>query len=237
MSTSSRPGTASSSSASGVAFQRARRPEQKAQRRQDILSAAAKLGTRDGVRAVTLTDIAAEAGVHKSAVLRYFETREAVFLLLTAEHWEDWAAALEQALPEPASAQRVAAVLAGTLAQRPLFCDLLAQAPLNLERGVSEEEVRGFKLTALAAVDRVRQVLHAAMPWLAENQGTDIVAGVTAFAAALWQTANPPETLARLYASDPRLGHAAVDFTPRLERLIALLLAGAATAAGEPDSD
>src|SRR6266702_2695279 len=82
----------------GTSFQRARRPEQKERRRQDILAAASTLGARDGVRAVTLTDIAAEAGVHKSAVLRYFETREAVFLLLTAEAWQDWAATVDKAL-------------------------------------------------------------------------------------------------------------------------------------------
>jgi AcrR family transcriptional regulator len=209
-------------------FQRARRPEQKEQRRQDILAAATKLGTRDGVRAVTLTDIAAEAGVHKSAVLRYFETREAVFLHLTAEGWQDWASAVDAGLRGPMERAEVAAVLAGTLAERPLFCDLLAHAPLHLERGVSEQEVRSFKLTTLDAVDRIMQALKVALPGLTDTLSIDLVAGVTAMAASLWQTANPPETLARLYADDPRLGHAAVEFAPRLARITALLLAGAA---------
>lgn len=212
---------------SGTSFQRARRPEQKEQRRQDILAAAATLGARDGVRAVTLTDIAAEAGVHKSAVLRYFETREAVFLLLTAEGWQDWAGAVAGALTGPASSADVAAVLAGTLSDRPLFCDLLAHAPLNLERGVSEQEVRTFKLTALDAVDVIVLALKTALPELTDTQARDLVGGVTSIAASMWQMSNPPETLARLYAQDARLGHAAVDFTPRLERLTALLLAGA----------
>ena len=250
----------STGTGTGTSFQRARRPEQKERRRQDILSAASTLGARDGVRAVTLTDIAAEAGVHKSAVLRYFETREAVFLLLTAEAWQDWSAAVDEALrsstsrgPDDAapltapSKQRdetlqpptklgdvagvatdqVAGVLAATLAERPLFCDLLAHAPLHLERGVSEQEVRGFKLTVLDAVDRIVYALRTALPGLTGTQALDLVAGVTAMAAALWQTASPPETLARLYAQDPRLGHAAVEFTPRLTRMIAMLLAGA----------
>ncbi|KOU34450.1 TetR family transcriptional regulator [Streptomyces sp. WM6378] len=216
-------------------FQRARRPEHKEQRRQDILEAAATLGLRDGVRQVTLTDVAAEAGVHKSAVLRYFASREAVFLLLAADGWQDWADAVEESLQgseEPAAA---AAVLVTTLAERPLFCDLLAHAQLNLERGVTQEQVRDFKVTALDAVDRISRALSAALPWLARGRAVDVIAGATAMAAQQWQTSNPPETLARLYAEDPLFAHVASEFAPRLTRLVTLLLTGAAaTSGGEP---
>jgi len=69
-------------------FQRARRPEQKAQRREAILAAAADLARRDRVREVTLSDIARAVGIHKSALLRYFETREQIFLELTGRAWK-----------------------------------------------------------------------------------------------------------------------------------------------------
>jgi AcrR family transcriptional regulator len=213
-------GTVSTPQAVPPAFQRARSPERKQQRHRAILDAARALGLRDGVRAVSLTDIAAEAGVHKSAVLRYFETREEVFLQLTAEGWQDWAAALRDALPSaPASPSAVAAAVTDTLSARPLFCDLLAHAPLHLERNVSLESVRAFKLTALAAVDDIRAAFTRALPALSPRAAVDLVAAVTALAAALWQTGNPPPTLAVLYAEDPRLGHAAVDFPARLRHL------------------
>jgi AcrR family transcriptional regulator len=215
-------------------FQRARRPEHKEQRRRDILDAAAALGRRDGVRLVTLTDIAAESGVHKSAVLRYFASREAVFLLLTAEGWQNWASTVEEALHDLSDPGEVAAALAATLAGQPLFCDLLAHAQLNLERGVSREQVRDFKVTTLGAVDRIVCALTTALPWMPRGQAVDVIAGTTAMAAQQWQTSNPPETLARLYAEDPLLGHAASAFTPRLTRLVTLLLAGAAA---EPPSE
>ena len=70
-------------------YQRARRPEQKLERRDAILGAARELALRDGVRAVSLADIAARVGIHKSALLRYFETREQIFLELTAEAWRE----------------------------------------------------------------------------------------------------------------------------------------------------
>ncbi|MGW1159151.1 TetR family transcriptional regulator [Streptomyces sp. NPDC002513] len=208
-------------------FQRARRPEHKEQRRRDILDAAATLGRRDGVRPVTLTDIAAEAGVHKSAVLRYFASREAVFLMLTADGWQDWATAVDASLQAPADPREVAAALATTLTDRPLFCDLLAHAQLNLERGVTQEQVRDFKVTTLDAVDRITQALTTALPWMTRGQAVDVIAGTTAMAGQQWQTSNPPETLTRLYAEDPLLAHVASEFTPRLTRLVTLLLAGA----------
>src|SRR6201985_2695526 len=79
-------------------YQRARRPEQKLERRDAILGAARELALRDGVRAVSLADIAARVGIHKSALLRYFETREQIFLELTAAAWREWTAALHAEL-------------------------------------------------------------------------------------------------------------------------------------------
>ena len=59
-----------------IAFQRARSTEAKRQREEAILAAATRLGAERGIRQVTLTDIADAVGMHKSAMLRYFETRE-----------------------------------------------------------------------------------------------------------------------------------------------------------------
>src|ERR1700727_853607 len=88
--------------ATSSTFQRARSSENKTQRRESILAAAAQLATRDGVRQVTLTDIAARVGMHKSALLRYFETREQIFLELTGRSWRDWAAAVRAGLADVA---------------------------------------------------------------------------------------------------------------------------------------
>src|SRR5580704_16725773 len=90
--------------------QRARSAEAKLQREQAILDAAARLGTERGIRQVTLTDIAQAVGLHKSAMLRYFETREQIFLRLTADGWRDWSAALRRELGRLASGATPAAV-------------------------------------------------------------------------------------------------------------------------------
>ena len=154
-------------------FLRARRPEQKQQRREEILAAARELALADGVRSVSLAGIAALAGIDKSALLRYFETREQIFLELTAREWPAWVQALHDGLDgaDPASAgtagpgpSLVADVVARSFGDRPLFCDLLAHTPLNLERNVSPEAVRGYKLISLAAVGEAADVVHRVLP-------------------------------------------------------------------------
>jgi AcrR family transcriptional regulator len=241
-------------------YQRARRPEQKLERRDVILTAARELALRDGVRAVSLADIADRVGIHKSALLRYFETREQIFLELTAQAWREWATALRadlgDALPletvpletvpgetvplekvpgetvpwagpgKTGEAGRVADVVARSFGDRPLLCDLIAHTPLNLERNVSPEAVRRYKLTSLGAVEEGAGLVSRALPVLTLSECREFVGAMASLAGAVWQIANPAAALAELYASDPALVGACVDLVPRLRRTADILLAG-----------
>lgn len=209
------------------AFQRARSAQAKQEREDAILEAARALGGQRGVRDVTLTDIAAAVGMHKSALLRYFETREQIFLRLTAEGWREWSAALRGDLARRthATADEVAEAVAATLAARPMFCDLLAQAPLNLERNVSIDSVRDFKLVTLKEIELIHEQTRRLLG-LSELGTVDLIATATSMAGALWQMATPGPRLRELYVSDPRLGHAVVEVEPRLRRVLAAFLTG-----------
>jgi AcrR family transcriptional regulator len=152
------------------------------------------------VRQITLTDIADAVGMHRSALLRYFETREQIFLILTAEGWREWSSTprSELAQLEKLSAATVAAIFSKTLTARPVFCDLLAQAPLNLERNVSLDAVRAFKHDC-----------HR------HEHGR-----------ALWQMATPGPQVSALCRTEPELAHAIVEVEPRLTHILEGLLAG-----------
>ena len=209
-------------------FQRARSAQAKQERESAILAAAQELGALRGIRVVTLTDIAEAVGMHKSAMLRYFETREQIFLRLTAIGWHEWSADLRSRLGElsaPAPAATVAQALADSLVTRPMFCDLLAQAPLNLERNVSLESVRAFKLATLEEVHAISADLTRLRD-LTEQQAVDVIATATSMAGALWQMATPGPEVQQLYRSDPRLAHATVEVGPRLTRVLTALLTG-----------
>ncbi|MFE2729368.1 TetR/AcrR family transcriptional regulator [Kitasatospora sp. NPDC059327] len=209
-------------------FQRARSPRAKQQREAAILDAARALGAEHGIRQVTLTDIAAAVGMHKSALLRYFETREEIFLRLTATGWQEWAPVLGAEIGRVADgdAAGVAAAFARTLAARGMFCDLLAQAPMNLERNVSVEAVREFKLVTLAAVGAIVTAVRARLPELVEADGVDLMAAATSMAGSFWQIATPGPEVAALYRGDPRLAHAIVEVEPRLARILTAMLDG-----------
>jgi AcrR family transcriptional regulator len=235
-------------------YQRARRPEQKLERRDAILGAARELALLTGVRAVSLGDIATRVGIHKSALLRYFETREQIFLELTALAWQEWAAGLQAELvplaggsgtvatPESAgppgtaassgtpatldTARQVADVFARSFGGRPLLCDLIAHVPLNLERNVSAAAVRRYKLTSLGAVDQAAALVRSALPALTPAECVEFVSAIASLAGAVWQMANPGPVLADLYASDPALARACIDLTARLRRTGEILLAG-----------
>src|ERR1700759_3572832 len=174
-------------------FQRARSAEAKQLREEAILEAAARLGARSGIREVTLTDIADEVAMHKSAMLRYFETREQIFLRLTAAGWRDWSASVRSLLcgmSPGVPAVTVARAFADTLTERPMFCDLLAQAPLNLERNVSLQSVLTFKLATLEEVEAIGAELTRLFG-LGEQERVDVIATATSLAGALWQMATP----------------------------------------------
>ena len=215
--------------ATSPTFQRARSAENKAQRRESILSAAAQLAARDGVRQITLTDIAAAVGTHKSALLRYFETREQIFLELTGRAWRDWAAAVERGLANVAqdnAVAGVAAVLAHEFASRPLLCDLIPHTALNLERHASIDAVRTYKLISLGAVEDTAAALERPLPDLTAEDRRQLVSTVALLAGAMYQIATPPPPLAELYTTDPHLAHAVLDLEPRLTRAAQVTITG-----------
>jgi AcrR family transcriptional regulator len=216
---------------SDTTFERARGADAKQQRRQAMLDAAGALAEERSVREVTLTDIAGHIGMHKSALLRYFETREQIFLTLSGQEWQRWSAAVvaelsAQTAPSPRS---IATLLTTSLTDRPLFCDLLAHTPLSLEKNVSLEAVREFKLVALSSSRRVADQIARALG-LHREDAAELVTVATSMAGAMWQMAAPGSELRELYRSDPQLAHAVVDVGPRLQRIMEMMLAGLTSA-------
>ena len=137
-----------------LTFQRARTEDKKRQRATALIEAARSLALESGVASVTLTDVASRAGVHHSAVRRYFTSHKEVLLHLAAEGWGRFSDTVCESLrePGPTSPARVAEALANGLAADPLFCDLLANLHIHLEHEVELERVLGFKQISTAAV-------------------------------------------------------------------------------------
>jgi AcrR family transcriptional regulator len=175
-------------------FQRARSAENKHQRASALVEAARFLARETGVKSVTLTAVADRAGVHHSAVRRYFSSHKDVLLHLAAEGWTRWSNTVCDTLRAqgPVAASTVAEVLARGLDADPLFCDLLANVPLHLERDVGIERVATFKRVSRAAVVSMADAIDNALPGLGPRGALDIVTAANALAATVWQVAHPP---------------------------------------------
>jgi AcrR family transcriptional regulator len=208
------------------AFLRARRPEQKEQRRAAILRAARELALESGVRNVSLSSVATAVGLAKSNVVRYFGTREEIYLELAAGCWRDWA---DEVVRRLTAGEDVVDVLAETLAERSLFCDLLGHAATSLEHNVSVPAARDFKRAVLGVIGELSVAIAQAHPDLTEGEGFEVVAAASGLAGMLYPAANPPPTLLEVYAQNPDLAAACVPFLPTMKRALAALVAGLPT--------
>lgn len=208
-------------------FQRARRPEHKEERREAILAASRELADERPVREISLGDIARRVGLAKSNLLRYFESREDVFLRLLLREWESWRIALTERLRSGgATADNVATTIARTIAERPLFCDLISEMSAVLERNVSVATVQAFKSQSLDKVDDVGAAVAEQMPDLDGQYGRETIAAALIITAGLWPIANPAPHVTAMYDGDPALTRAHVDFEDRLQQLLSALITG-----------
>ena len=210
----------------GAAFARARSAEHKRQRREAILAAARDLAEREGVQRVTLAAVAAAVGLAKSNVLRYFGTREEIYLDLMADEWQRWAAEVAARLPVTGAGSRaLASALGDSLASRSLFCDLQSVLATSLERHVGLPSARRYKTAALHALERAGTAV-AEHGGLTPAEGFELAAAATVFAGMIWPMAHPPAVLRELYRVEPDLAKACPPFAPTLERLIHALAEG-----------
>jgi AcrR family transcriptional regulator len=219
------------------AFSRARSAEHKQRRRDAILAAARDLAVREGVQGVTLAAVAEAVGLAKSNVLRYFGTREEIYLELMAAEWQQWADEVAARLPgAPAGTAALAAALRDSLTSRPLFCDLQSVQATSLERHVGLESARQYKRAALGALERASAAI-AAHGGLAASEGFELAAAATVFAGMIWPMAHPAAVLRELYQAEPELARACPPFAPTLERVIHALAEGfMAVREQDPDS-
>ena len=193
------------------------------------MEAARSLALESGVASVTLTDVASRAGVHYSAVRRYFTSHKEVLLHLAAEGWARFSHTVCESLAEPGpmSPARVADALANGLAADPLFCDLLANLHLHLEHEVEIERVLGFKNISTAAAMSIAEAIEEALPALGRSGALDTLLAAYSLAAPLWQLAHPPKGVADAYADEADVPPDwDVDFTPALTRLVTATCVG-----------
>jgi AcrR family transcriptional regulator len=215
-------------------FQRARSDEQRALRSQAILDTAAAMLQEMPVADISLNELSRRVGLAKSNVLRYFDSREAVLLELLASSSREWLAHLTAELPSAVRrrsafkrrAEQLATAISGSLAERPVLCDLMSAQAAVLEHNVSVEAVTSYKLAAIADAEVLAGLVRAALPELSHDDAWRYGVGTWLMTSALWAHARPPEAVLQARAADERLQQTHIDFPVTLEDHLTTLAIG-----------
>ena len=202
-------------------------------RRQVILKTAAAMLTEMPVAQVSLNELSRRVGLAKSNVLRYFESREAVLLELLDSAWQEWLAGLDQNLavvdPNAPPAERgdqLAAVLASSLASRPVLCDLISAQAAVLEHNLSPKVAAEYKRAAIANVTSLARLVVERLPELGENDAFRFAAATVMVTGAVWTHAKPSAAMLTAYESDPDLAALRLDFLATLREVLEVLISG-----------
>lgn len=189
-------------------FQRARSPEQKAERRAQILEAAAEAIAKQPFQSIVLADIARQSGVTKAALYRYFPSKEALFLALYLGELERLTEGMVLG-DGPMWAQ-----LSSLLSDNPLFCRLTAILHSVLEQNLDEEQAIAFKQALFRHFARLSQRLqqHYGLP---EEQVLTYLLQVQQSIIGCWIMSHPAPLVERVIARPP-LDVFRVDFTKAL---------------------
>lgn len=211
-------------------FQRARRPEQKEERRLHLLGTArAALHGGMEVSELGLNELARQAAMTKSNVYRYFENREALLLALLEEEAVHWLAELDARLAAGCAprgtAQQLAEAFAGATAAHPLMCRLFSVLPSIIEHNVSAERLTEFKRNSVALTAGVAERLQRNAPALPFEAYVAFMRQAIALLIGLWPLSTPGPALKEAL-SQPELLPMRYDFEADLTAGAAMLLRG-----------
>jgi AcrR family transcriptional regulator len=217
-----------------MSFVRAHSPEQREVRRTTILDTARAMLEEMPCAQITLNGLSRKSCMAKSNVLRYFESREAVLLDLCAEALADWVTdlgprltdAVDASDPAGTRANRMAATIAETLAERPVLCDLMSAQASVLEHNISTDTVLRYKRTATANVGRLAELVDHHLPELGAEKAATFTTLAALMATSAWTHSHAPPAVVAAYETDVSLQPYRLDFQGTLREAFEIILAG-----------
>lgn len=206
-------------------FIRARSPEQKEQRLDEIKGAVARQFAERPYHEITLTTIADELGWSRANLYKYVSTKEEVFLLLTGDEMDAYFSALLTALPEGCglAPDTVAEVWAGIANAHQEYFRLGDLLSTIVETNVTVERLMCFKRAYYDRVaemrDRLPRILDIA-PERVEPLLLAVYYHATGLVSGCWSNPLIAEALERL-----GIERAEKDFRSEMVEFIGMCLA------------
>jgi len=216
--------------------QRAKKPEQKALRRQQIIDATRERFKTLPYEEVNLNHIAQDVGITKAALYRYFKNKETLFLALFEQTLEELIASVEQThltltqqthSDKPGS--KLAALITQTLVTNPVYCKLSAILHTVLECNLSAEEALAFKTHVLKLTRHYAHLLAQYVPeFKQEDYAIETLMQIQAALIGTWHMTHPRGEIAKVIQT-PKLAVFNRQFESTLHALIEKIVASPIT--------
>ncbi|MEM6995585.1 MAG: TetR family transcriptional regulator [Myxococcota bacterium] len=209
-----------------VVKQRARKDEDKAERRRSILETAVGLLQAQGFHEITMAEVARRAGLAKGTLYLYFKSKEELFLAALEMELDDWFSDVAALLsPGPLEVPALATGLAKSLSEHPRLLELMALLHNVLEQNIEVDTARHFKRRLLGNMQVASALVEAALPDLPRGSGPTLLLRMYALVVGFRQMAEPAENVAEALSTDD-LAPLRVDFEPAFAGAIIDLIRG-----------
>lgn len=208
--------------------QRATSDAQKQQRRTAVLTAAQDLFVKAGFFGVSMSMIAARAGVAKGTVYIYFETKEEVFLELSLQQLESWLSHLRQELEvarKPMENPEFLNLVKKTFTERHSMYRLISLMHLVLEKNVSYDQALNFKRQLAGLMQKVSPLIEQALPYLPAGGGIQTLIEFHCLVLG-WSHMTETSPILDQVLENPELQGFKFDMEPALFNSMGLLLDG-----------
>ena len=209
-------------------WQRARKPGQKALRRDEILEAAKRLFSSKSYEEVSLNSIAREAGMSKPNVYRYFASKEEIFLCILSEEQQRFVEAIQKRLENLSSAS--VDDIVEVWVEQSLSTDnlnaLLPQLGLSMEKNSSVEQLVAYKKEAFHHMKVLAVQHHALYPRLKIESWAEVISLIFVLKSGLWPLCQNGETVMAAM-QHPEVDQQPWDFASKMRFALKSLIEGA----------
>ena len=195
-------------------------------RRDVILAAAQDLFCKETFESISMSTIAASVGLAKGTLYLYFRTREEIFLALLARELRAWLMSLSAAAQEFPAPEDALDWMVDSLASRNELLRLAALLHSVLERNLSVETAREFKLSFDAGLCATAKHLAPALQLADDEDARRFLRWLQVCILGLCQMAYPSPVVEAAMAQEPRLAHMVIDFRKELRSMLGTILAG-----------
>lgn len=160
-----------------------------------ILASAAALFSEQQ-KLPTVAAIAAHCEQAKGTVYLYFSSKEAIFLALLQQHYQQWFESISATLDETPTPISIISTCCDYIVQHPEFFQLASLDSGILEPGVKDKIKQDYQAWFSEQISLTANQLHTRLQVISEKQSRNLLLDSHALLLGLWQQAqNSPELI------------------------------------------